>query len=412
MPLVSPFVGERYRNSADVSRLISPPYDVISSSQREAYQARNDHNIVRLILPEGNGDRYARAAETLRTWRADGVLVRDDSPSVYVVRQEFEDPEGQSHVRTGVIAAVAVEPYSRERVRPHEKTHRGPKEDRLALMRSTRAMFEALLMMARDSSGELQERLQAVTVADPDVQAHLESVSVFVWRIFGADAGILTRAAAGDGALYIADGHHRYETANAYREENPAADRTLAMIVPLGDPGLVVLPTHRLITGDSIDEIAVRRLARDSFDIAELGSFDEGQTVLAAHRNRSTACVVCLPGTRTFSLQLKADLNFARLPLPEAPSVRALDITRIDKLIVDELEALAGVRARRWYDASARSVADAVDSGKAAAGVLVNPTGVEQVLAVADAGAFMPQKSTFFAPKVPSGLVILGWRHP
>ena len=408
-PLVSTFVGERYREGSRTSDLISPPYDVISPQQRAVYQARNGHNIVRLVLPDGDDDRYERAAATLSGWRAEGVLVRDDSPSAYVVRQEFDALDGRSYVRTGVIAAVAVEPYTSGRVRPHERTHRGPKEDRLALMRSTRAMFEALLMMARDCDGALQEQLGAVTTSDPDVRADLEGVAVSMWRVSGADGDSLTEAAGRDDALYIADGHHRYETAGAYHSENPAAGSTLALIVPLSDPGLVVLPTHRVVHGESIHENALHEIADDLFDVSPLDSANEAEDVLAAHRNESTTCVVCLPGLKTFSLRLKPDVNLTEVGLPDEITVRDLDIARIDRLVVDNLVGIAGEEASRSYDASVGGVVNAVESGGAAAGVLVNPTGVEQVLAVADAGAFMPQKSTYFAPKVPSGLVILGW---
>ncbi len=408
-PLVSAFVGERYRDGSRTSDLISPPYDVISPQQREVYQARDGHNIVSLILPDGDDDRYERAAATLSTWRADGVLARDDSPSVYVVRQEFDAPDGLSYVRTGVIAAVAVEPYISGRVRPHERTHRGPKEDRLALMRSTRAMFEALLMMVRDRDGALLDQIGAVTTSEPDVRADLEDVAVSVWRVSGADADSLTEAAGRDDALYIADGHHRYETAGAYHSENPAAGSTLALIVPLGDPGLVVLPTHRLVHGESIDENALREIADGLFEVSALDSTNEVEAVLAAHRNQSTTCVVCLPGPKTFSLRLKPDVNLTGVGLPDQATVRNLDIARIDKLVVDHLVGVAGEEASRSYDPSVGGVVNAVESGQAAAGVLVNPTGVEQVLAVADAGAFMPQKSTYFAPTVPRGLVILGW---
>ncbi|MCH7475431.1 MAG: DUF1015 domain-containing protein, partial [Gemmatimonadetes bacterium] len=351
-PLVSTFVGERYREGSRTSDLISPPYDVISPQQRAVYQARNGHNIVRLVLPDGDDDRYERAAATLSGWRAEGVLVRDDSPSAYVVRQEFDALDGRSYVRTGVIAAVAVEPYTSGRVRPHERTHRGPKEDRLALMRSTRAMFEALLMMARDRDGALQEQLGAVTTSDPDVRADLEGVAVSMWRVSGADGDSLTEAAGRDDALYIADGHHRYETAGAYHSENPAAGTTLALIVPLGDPGLVVLPTHRVVHGESIHENALREFADDLFDVSPLDSANEAEDVLAAHRNQSTTCVVCLPGPRTFSLRLKPDVNLTEVGLPDEITVRDLDIARIDKLVVDNLVGIAGEEASRSYDAS------------------------------------------------------------
>ncbi|MCZ6916131.1 MAG: DUF1015 domain-containing protein [Gemmatimonadetes bacterium] len=407
--LVAPFVGERYGDTARMRDLIAPPYDVISPRQREGYMKHHEHNIVRLILPEGNGDRYERAAATLDSWRAAGVLRRDDAPSVYVVRQAFHTPDGDAHVRTGVIAAVAVEPYSMGRVKPHEKTHKGPIEDRLALTRSTRAMFEALLMMARDEGRELQDRLAAVTRIDPHVRATLDGVDITMWRVGEAGATDIADAASRQDALYIADGHHRYETAGIYRDETPAADRTLALIVPLEDPGLVVLPTHRLVRGAPIDEAALRRSVGERFEVSRLDSPGDVQAELTGADPGSTVCVVSLPGPEFFGVRLKRDADLSDLPFHDQPSVLALDVAKIDRLIVDQLVTESGGGRSLGYEASDGMVIEAVISGGAAAGVLMNPTGLEQVLAVADAGAFMPQKSTYFAPKAPSGLVILGW---
>ena len=162
MPLVAPFSAERYSNLEDLSKLIAPPYDVVSSSDRETLANRDEHNIVRLILPEApeaEGDRYAHARTVLDGWRADGTLVPDGDPAVYVVQQVFTTPDGEERTRTGVIAAVAAEPFAEGRVKPHERTHKGPKQDRLALMRATDAMFESLFMFARDDSGHLIRQL-------------------------------------------------------------------------------------------------------------------------------------------------------------------------------------------------------------------------------------------------------------
>jgi uncharacterized protein (DUF1015 family) len=404
--LVAPFVGERFSDTARMSDLIAPPYDVISPRQRESYMSRHEHNIVRLILPEGNGDRYAGAAKIRDAWRGAGVLRKDDAPSVYVVRQAFHTPDGAAHLRTGVIGAVAVEPYATGRVKPHEKTHKGPKEDRLALTRSTRAMFEALLMMARDEGRELQDRLAEVTRTDAHVRARLEDVDIEMWQVAGAEATAIADAAGKHDALYIADGHHRFETAGTYREENATADRTLALIVPLGDPGLVVLPTHRLVRGSAIDEAALRQSVDERLSVSRLETPGDVQPELTGGDPDSTVCVVALPGPRLFAMRLDAGADLSDLPFHDQPSVLALDVAKIDRLVVDHLtDAGQGL----GYEASDEAAIEAVTSGAAAAGVLMNPTGLEQVLDVADAGTFMPQKSTYFAPKAPSGLVILGW---
>ena len=241
-PLVTTFTGERYHDVDKTGELIAPPYDVITTEQRRIYRERNQYNIVRLILPGGNGDRYAHAATILESWRGQGVLAKDSEPSVYVLRQEFDNPDGQPRVRTGVIGTVAVEPYSNGRIRPHEKTHRGPKEDRLALMKATRAMFEALLMMSRDSDGSLAERLQSATAAEPDVSAQLSGTRISLWQISGEEGEAVAAAASGDDVLYIADGHHRYETAETYRARRSGgpgdAHESTGAGVPRGAPGV------------------------------------------------------------------------------------------------------------------------------------------------------------------------------
>lgn len=407
-PLVTTFIGERYHNAEQWSELVAPPYDVISPEQRRIYRERSEYNIVRLILPGGNGDRYTHAATILQSWRDQNVLVQDPHPAVYVVRQEFETPNGEARVRTGVIGAVAVEPYDRARVRPHEKTHKGPKDDRLALMQSTRSMFEALLLMSRDRSGELRDQLQTATSSEPDMQASLEGVGISLWRVSGPAGEAIARAAAADGSLYIADGHHRYETAEIYRSENPEADRTLGLIVPLRDPGLEVLPTHRIISGEPVHQSELLAQIADRFDVITLVSAHDAEAHLSGGTG-DTRCVVYFPGPSFLGLSLREGADLSTLPFAGEETVLALDVAKIDNLIVDPIVGLAGMRAKVGYSPSIRMVMQRVYADGASVAVLMNPTGVEQVLAVADAGAFMPQKSTYFAPKVPSGLVILSW---
>ena len=407
-PLVTPFAGERYSEAERFSELIAPPYDVISPEQRRTYSERHDHNIVRLILPPGNGDRYTKAATVLGAWRNQGVVVRDADPSVYVVQQEFETPDGVVRARTGVIGAVAVEPYDRGRVRPHERTHRGPKKDRLALMRSTRAMFEALLMMTRDRDGELRERLRSATVRDPDVQGDLGGARISLWRVKGSEGEALAGAASAEGALYIADGHHRYETADTYRSEVPAADRTLGLVVPIGDPGLVVLPTHRIIHGRPVDRSALLGDLAERFHVTELASAADAESFLHG-QDELVRCVIYLPGPVLLGVALNPEADLSELPFAGEPTVLSLDVAKIDSLVVDTIRAGAGSDTRVSYSPTIDTAIEGAHADGASAAVLLNPTAVEQVLAVADAGAFMPQKSTYFAPKVPSGLVILRW---
>lgn len=392
VPLVTPFKGERYAAVDRLGQLISPPYDVISPAERQELAARHLHNVVHIILPEGAADRYRQAAATLRQWRRSGVLVRDPSAAVYVVQQEFCDPAGRTRVRTGFIGALSVEPFTLRRVRPHERTHLGPKQDRLALLRETRTMSEALFLLAPDRSGELARCLESATARQPDAQTEFQGETVRVWRLTDREARALCEA-AGRESLYIADGHHRYETALAFREEYPSADRTLALIVPVTDPGLLLLPTHRLIYGSPVAWESVQEVVSAWFETQEISP--------PLPRDQ---LIVGLPGPRLFSLRPRPLEPHQLEDL--APAVKRLTVSWADRLV---LPLLLGGSGEVAYTSRAEKVVEELGSGKAAAALLLPPPTVEQVLEVADAGATMPQKSTYFFPKVPSGLVMLNW---
>jgi len=399
--LVVPFAGERFAALDALDGLISPPYDVISPERRKALAA-NPHNIVHVVLPEGSGDRYDAAARRWDEWKNAGAVVRETEPAVWVVRQTFTTPVGATFSRTGLLGAIAVEDYDGGRVKPHERTHKGPKEDRLALTRATDRMFEALLMMAPDRNRQLVAALHGLATDPPMARATLDNVAIEIWRVTGAHSTRLTQMASAD-ALYIADGHHRYETAIAYRQENPAAQRTLGLIVPLGDPGLVVLPTHRVLHGDTPEADAVVRRLADVFETFEMEASADVERWLSDARAGHTRAVVAVGG-HTIGLVLSDDAKLAALP--EEPTVRRLDVARVDTLIVDPLKQLMGNGATVTYSPDTNEVRTLAANGNTI-GVMLNPTRVEEVLAVSDAGAFMPQKSTYFMPKVPSGLVAM-----
>jgi uncharacterized protein (DUF1015 family) len=406
-PLVVPFAGERYREHDRLSDLIAPPYDVIPPARRKALGDRDPHNIVRVILPDGDAEqRYADAAALLAQWRDEGVLRADEEPGLYVVQQEFTTPAGERRTRTGFIGAVAVEPFSGGRVKAHERTHAGPKIDRLALLRATSTMCEALLMVTRDDDGQVSRLLERAVAGEPLSTAELDGVRIAVWQVTGRDADALAEASR-IGPLYVADGHHRYETAIAYRQGVPAGARTLAVIVPARDPGLVILPTHRIVFGASLDVAAIIEGLRERFHIHELPTDVSYVQHLAELRDRGTACVVVQPDGHAVALLLKPGAKLGDLPFANEPTVASLDVARIDELVVKRLRSAAGDHGALEYSADADYVIEQVLGGGVAAGVLVNPTSLEQVLAVADAGSVMPQKATFFAPKVPSGLVLM-----
>jgi len=397
--LVVPFRGERYAETDRLSRLIAPPYDVIDAAARARFAALDEHNIVHLMLPEApsGGDRYAWAGAQLAAWRQRAVLARDANPAVYVMAQGD---------RLGVFVALAAEGYAPRRVRPHEKTHAGPKADRLALLRATRTNVESIFLLAPDPDRALEQALAEVAKRPPDATAEQAGVAIRLWVVSG-DAASRIAHQVSRSYLYIADGHHRYETASAYSGENPAADRVLAFIVSAQDPGLVVLPTHRLIhgTGRRVDAVLPAWRSR-LFDVAPVPTGVDPVAYLRELGRERTACLVASPDGDVLGLALKLDAPLDEFPdLGASAPVRALDVARVETLVVRPLLRADASTPTLGYTADAREAFGSVRQGASTA-VLLNPTRVEQVFAVADAGDVMPPKSTYFAPKVPSGLVL------
>jgi uncharacterized protein (DUF1015 family) len=404
--LVAPFRGERYAAAENLSRLIAPPYDVIDPTERARLAALDADNIVHVMLPEARpgqpeDDRYAAAAERLAAWRASGVVRRDPEPVLYVMAQDFTLPTGEKCVRRGLFAAVAAEGYEPRRIRPHEHTHAGPKADRLALMQATATNIESIFLLAPDRDRTLASAVAEVARGKPDASAELNGVGIRLWVVRDP-----SRVPLPPSPLYIADGHHRYETSSAYARENPAADRLLALIVSAQDPGLVVLPTHRVIFGHGRDLEHVLPQWREVFDVQPMpGGRDPVATLASLGRDR-TACIVA-DRTRMVALVMHPGVLPDRMPsLAHSDAVRNLDVARVESLVVKAILGVSTTTPSVRYVADAKQALDLVQHGGAALAVLLNPTKVEEVFAVADAGDVMPPKSTYFIPKVPSGLVL------
>jgi uncharacterized protein (DUF1015 family) len=404
--LVAPFQGERYAAVERLSSLIAPPYDVIDQAERARYAALATENIVHVMLPEAppgqpEDARYRVAAERLATWRRKGVLRRDPQPVLYVLAQDFTLPTGEKLTRRGVLAAVAAEGYEPRRIRPHERTHAGPKADRLALLRATATNIESIFLLAPDHDRALANAVADASQGTPDATAELNGVGIRLWIVHAPSPFPLPLS-----PLYIADGHHRYETASAYARENPAADRVLALIVSAQDPGLAVLPTHRVIFGTGRELERMLSRWREWFDVQPLAAGRDPGTVLASLGKGRTACLVA-DRSRILALLLKPGALPDRLPsLAQSSAVRDLDVARIESLVVKEVLGAGTSTPIVRYVADAQEALGMVQHGGAAVAVLLNPTKVEQVFAVADAGDVMPPKSTYFIPKVPSGLVL------
>jgi uncharacterized protein (DUF1015 family) len=390
--------------------LIAPPYDVIDDELRAELVARSPHNVVEIDLPES----YEGAAETLAEWRERGVLKQEEEPAIWVLRQDYTAPDGSTRTRSGFFARVRVEDYGAGRIRPHERTHPGPKEDRLRLTRATRANLSPIFSLFPDASGAATEMLAHATSAEPFAEAaDHEGTRNTLWRVSDPESIAALQAALADAELLIADGHHRYETARVYADElGGEGDHryVLMFLVSLDDPGLLVFPTHRMLTGlkdDSEKQLAIRDVARRDFEIEQLDDTHELEP--PANGDRVAFGYMDSFLRRPVRLTLK-DQSIADEALPGMPEpYRRLDTAVLEALVLrgalgmseDDISHLRGLD----YSKNLDDAIERVESGAADAGFFMRPTPVEQVREVAQTGESMPPKSTYFFPKVPTGLV-------
>ena len=390
--------------------LIAPPYDVIDDELRAQLVARSPHNVVEIDLPES----YEGATETLAEWRERGVLTQEDEPAIWVLRQDYTAPDGSTRTRSGFFARVRVEDYGAGRIRPHERTHPGPKEDRLRLTRATRANLSPIFSLFPDASGAATETLAHAASGEPFAEAtDHDGTRNTLWRVSDPESIAALQAALADAELLIADGHHRYETARAYADDmGGEGDHryVLMFLVSLEDPGLLVFPTHRMLTGlkdDTEKQLAIRDVARRDFDIEQLDDTHELEP--PADGNRVAFGYMDSFLQRPVRLTLK-DQSIADEALPGMPEpYRRLDTAVLEALILrgalgmseDDISHLRGLD----YSKNLDDAIERVESGAADAGFFMRATPVEQVREVAQTGESMPPKSTYFYPKVPTGLV-------
>jgi uncharacterized protein (DUF1015 family) len=392
--------------------VVAPPYDVIDAELRARLAARSPYNVVEIDLPEQGEDRdpYGHAATLFARWQAEEILVRDPEPALWALAQDYTGPDGNPYTRKGFFARVRVEDYGPGRIRPHERTHPGPKEDRLRLTRATRANLSPIFSLYDDPAGAAWSALSPHTesvpwgeVTDDDGTQHR------LWRVGDEHATAAVTAALSQTELLIADGHHRYETARVYADEIGGDGQhryVLMCLVALQDPGLTVFPTHRLLTGLSDDRrVALREALTRDWEMTEVGAEELQPT--AATDGRIRVGYLDAHHRRPLMLTLK-DPAIADAALPGMPEpYRRLDTAVLEALILtgalgmseDDISHLRGLDyARDTEQARAR-----VEAGEAEAAFFMSPTPVERVRDVAAAGVNMPPKSTYFFPKVLTG---------
>jgi uncharacterized protein (DUF1015 family) len=396
----------------------APPYDVIDAAGRAELLARSPYNAVAIDLPkpfdpadpdsEPSGDPYAEAAARIAQWRAEGVLAQDEAPSIWALTQNYVAPDGSSHSRHGILARVRVEDYETGTVRPHERTHPGPLQDRLLLTRASGYNLSPIFSLSTADPWPLVEPALA---PEPWGEANEGGTVNRVWRVDDpAVHAAVTELLAG-AQLLIADGHHRYETARAFRDEvggEGPHNYTLMSLTGLDDPGLTVFPTHRLLAGftagDGLRELfEVEEIALEHLDPAG----EEGVGVFGAYDSVEK---------RAYRLRLRnldeVDRRLAGQPEP----YRRLDSAILETLVLKGLAGMSDhdIDERRGLE-YAKSVDDALrllEEGPYDAGFFLRPVPVEQVKAVAETDANMPPKSTYFFPKVMTGMVFSPVRDP
>jgi uncharacterized protein (DUF1015 family) len=385
--------------------VVAPPYDVIDAAQRAELAGRSPYNVVEIDLPQGD-DPYAHAAEVFGRWRDDGILVRDDEPALWALEQDYTGPDGRRRTRHGFFARVRVEDYGPGRIRPHERTHPGPKEDRLRLTRATHANLSPIFSLYDDPAGAAWGALAPHVETKPWAEVTDEDGTTHrLWRVADPAAAEAVRAALADKELLIADGHHRYETARVHHAEGGAGN-VLMCLVALQDPGLTIFPTHRLLTTlddqhrESLRATIVRDFEVTPIPADELEPTGDGPVrmgYLDAHHRRP------------LRLTLR-DAAIAAAALPDKPEpYRELDTAVLEALVLqgalgmseDDISHLNGLD----YARDTAQARERVESGAAQAAFFMRATPVSQVRDVAAAGESMPPKSTYFFPKVATGMV-------
>src|SRR5438270_11593012 len=428
---VQPLPGIRYSSDivGDLAQVVTPPYDVISEEDQARYYARNPYNVIRLELgKEEPGDtslnnRYTRAAALFGEWRINNILRQDPLPCYYLYQQIFNQ-DGQTYTRTSLLARVRLEPWSAHVVLPHETTHSKAKDDRLKLLRACAANFSPIMSLYNDPQGRMR-RLLAAYAANAQVQITDEvNEQHRLHPITDPTQSALILNFFSERQLYIADGHHRYETALNYREEirelrrhindDDAVNFVLMALIDVDDPGLLVLPTHRLLFGlssEALDSLNSQQLAQ-YFTVQQLDTTMKSDAMLAvlASSGEKQPSLVVVTRDQNWLLLLNESGRRRMMESGHSAAWNELDVAVAHTLV---LEALLGIRAEDVtsgtyirYTRDAEQALEVVRSGDAQAALLLNATRVRQICEVAQADDRMPQKSTYFYPKLMSGLVM------
>ncbi len=419
MAAIRPFRGLRFTSSAgSLQALVAPPYDVLSPSEREDLAVRNEHNIVHLTLPEQHPDdrskyiKYARSAALLADWRRTGTLAAEPVPALYRYTQSFHLPHiSDAFTRTSFIALIKVEPYEKGVVLPHEQTFPKHKEDRMRILEATRAHLECIFGLYEDPAGEVLSALKKAPVgSEVDVLSD-DGTTQKLEPITDQDSVDKLTHLLADKKVWIADGHHRYETAVAFREKLGPKDDLIPedfmmmALSSMSDPGLVLLPTHRIVHKMPFSTAEAKTALAQVFDLHNTHSSRLPDAIEKAQAE----------GKRAFGIAFEGGDGIVAIPKDEAAllalddsngsdALKGLDVSVLHRVIFEKILGVQGLDSIS-YTRDAAEAYRAADEG-AAASFLMNPPTVDDMKEIALGGEKMPQKSTYYFPKILSGLVL------
>ena len=426
---IQPFRGLRYdpQMVGDISAVITPPYDVISTEDQDRYYQASPYNVVRLDYgkqrpadsPEHS--RYTRAADTLTDWLQKGILKRDEQPALYLVEHRFKH-QGSEKKRLSLFARVRLEDLGSGNIRPHEMTMKGPGEDRLRLLRACNANLSPIMGLFRHQQGGIESLFQD-TLGEPSASAvDEEGVKYSMWVVTDEKSIDRARHLLADKTVYIADGHHRYSTALAYRKERLAAkhspggdqayDFVMMTLTPAEDPDLVMMPTHRLVRSLGHKTLSLLKEEWNTYFDKELlppaTSLAETVSTWTKALSQQQGMTFGLYGLDSDSLCLLRAKPEMMLPV-QPSALGDLDVFILHQVILRQMLGIDSSEREEEclsYTRDGLEALSKVDNGDYQLAFLLNPTPIERMLSVADEGVKMPPKSTYFYPKTPSGLVI------
>jgi uncharacterized protein (DUF1015 family) len=412
---IKPFKAIRYTEKAgDLKNLITPPYDKIDSDQQKEYYAKSPYNYCRLILPMEK-NKYETVQQRIQNWISEGILAKDDAPAVFVYRHEFK-LSGKTCTRTGLIAALRLYAYSENKVFPHEVTHGAPKADRLNMLRTAQKNLEPVFLIFSDPENQVTNFFAETTKKQPTIEVEdAFKIKHAVWQITDPQKIKFVQKALEDKAFVITDGHHRYESALAYRDERRAQEAWtkdaafnfhMSYMVPVQDEGLVVLPTHRLLKKFKLTSTVMQQLKK-FFAVSEISPTVKAlEDFLKSHKKTRAFCIY--DGAKAYGLLLKDAKAVSEL-VNNGNSTQVLDVVILRDVVFKIVMKTGELKIDEdiLYVGSTRNALEKVDGGEAKLAFLVNCIDPETVWQLAQKHERLPEKSTDFYPKPVSGLMMM-----